>query len=131
VTKTAARAVAGFPAGRVLVDGKSVGEVGAVVLRDRQLLAEDGFVAVALTVDHAGKVVAGPEIASRGFVHIEESGELLEEMKAAVLAALAAGPADAVFEREACRARVRAAVRHFINQRFRRKPIVLPIILEV
>ncbi len=131
VTKTAARVVGGFPAGRVLVDGKSVGDVRAVVLRERQLLAEDGFVAVAVTVDRSGAVVAGPEIVSRGFVYVDESGALVEEMKAAVLEALATPPPGVAFDREAAGARARTAVRQLINQRFRRKPVVLPIILEV
>jgi len=131
VTKTAARAVGGFPAGRVLVDGKSVGDVGAVVLRDRQLLADDGFVAVAVTVDRAGAVVAGPEIATRGFVYVDESAELLEDLKRAVLDALAEGRPGPAFDREVAGARVRTAVRQLITQRFRRKPVVLPIIMEV
>jgi ribonuclease J len=131
VTKTAARAVGGFPAGRVLVDGKSVGDVGAVVLRDRQLLADDGFVAVAVTVDRAGAVVAGPEIATRGFVYVDESAELLDDMKRAVLGALAEGQPGPAFDREVAGARMRTAVRQLITQRFRRKPVVLPIIMEV
>ena len=131
VTKTAARAVGGFPAGRVLVDGKSVGDVGAVVLRDRQLLADDGFVAVAVTVDRAGAVVAGPEIATRGFVYVDESAELLEDLKRAVLDALAEGRPGPAFDREVAGARMRTAVRQLITQRFRRKPVVLPIIMEV
>src|SRR5437762_3325221 len=73
VTKTSACIAGRFPAGRILVDGKSVGETGAVVLRDRQLLAEDGVIAVAITVDRSGAVVAGPEIASRGFVYVKEN----------------------------------------------------------
>ena len=120
-----------FPAGRVLVDGKGVGDIGAVVLRDRQLLAEDGLVAVAVAVDATGAVVAGPDIASRGFVHVKENEPLLEELRAAVLAALTEGASEAPRDREALAARVRATVRHFISQRFRRKPVVLPIILEV
>ncbi|PYN58878.1 MAG: ribonuclease J [Candidatus Rokuibacteriota bacterium] len=131
VTKTAARAVGGFPAGRVLVDGKSVGDVGAVVLRDRQLLADEGFVAVAVTVDRAGAVVAGPEIATRGFVYVDESAELLEDLKRAVLGALAEGQPGPAFDREVAGARMRTAVRQLITQRFRRKPVVLPIIMEV
>ena len=131
VSKTAARVVGGFPAGRVLVHGKSVGEIGAVVLRDRQLLAEDGLLAVSLAVDRVGTVVAGPEIASRGFVYVKENEPLLEEIKKAVLAALTERDPDAPFDRELIAATVRSAVRHFINQRFRRKPVVLPIILEV
>ena len=131
VSKTTARLVGRFPAGRVLVDGKSVGDIGAVVLRDRQLLAEDGLVAVSLAVDRDGLVVAGPEIASRGFVYVKESEPLLEELKKAVLAALAERDPDAPWDRDLVGATVRSAVRHFINQRFRRKPVVLPIILEV
>ena len=131
VSKATARLVGRFPAGRVLVDGKSVGDIGAVVLRDRQLLAEDGLVAVSLAVDRDGLVVAGPEIASRGFVYVKESEPLLEELKKAVLAALAERDPDAPWERDLVGATVRSAVRHFINQRFRRKPVVLLIILEV
>ena len=117
----------GFPAGRVLVDGKGVGDVGAVVLRDRQLLAEDGLVTVAIVVDRGGKMVAGPEIVSRGFVYVKESEPLLDELRAAVLAALEARPAEAPFDREAISGVMRTAVRSFINQRFQRKPVVLPL----
>jgi len=131
VSKTTARLVGPFPAGRVLVDGKSIGDIGAVVLRDRQLLSEDGLVAVSLAVDREGAVVAGPEIASRGFVYVKENEPLLEELKKAVLAALAERDPRAPSDREQVGATVRSTVRHFVNQRFRRKPVVLPIILEV
>jgi ribonuclease J len=131
VSPTEARAAGPFPAGRVLVDGKSVGDIGAVVLRDRQLLAEDGLVAVSIAVDRHGTVVAGPEIASRGFVYVKENEPLFEEMKKVVLAALAERDPDAPSDRELIGATVRSAVRHFINQRFRRRPVVLPIVLEV
>ncbi|MBI4637708.1 MAG: ribonuclease J, partial [Candidatus Rokubacteria bacterium] len=70
VTKTAARVVGRYPTGRVLVDGRGIGDIGPVVLRDRQLLARDGVIAVSLTVDGRGAVVAGPEIASRGVVYV-------------------------------------------------------------
>ena len=131
VSPTEARAAGPFPAGRVLVDGKSVGDIGAVVLRDRQLLAEDGLVAVSIAVDRHGTVVAGPEIASRGFVYVKENELLFEEMKKVVLAALAERDPDAPSDRELIGATVRSAVRQFINQRFRRRPVVLPIVLEV
>jgi len=131
VSPNEARVAGRFPAGRVLVDGKSVGDIGAVVLRDRQLLAEDGLVAVSLAVDRHGAVVAGPEIASRGFVYVKENEALLEEMKKVVLAALAERDPDAPPDKELIGATVRSAVRHFVNQRFRRRPVVLPIVLEV
>jgi ribonuclease J len=131
LTKSGARVVGGYPVSRVLVDGKGVGDVGAVVLRDRQLLAEDGLVTVAIVVDRGGKMVAGPEIVSRGFVYVKESEPLLDELRAAVLAALEARPTEAPFDREATSAVMRTAVRSFVNQRFQRKPVVLPLIMEL
>jgi ribonuclease J len=130
-TASAARVVEGFPAGRVLVDGKGIGDVGAVVLRDRQILNEDGVIAVSLAVDAKGALVAGPEIASRGVVYVKESEALLDALRAAVIAALGERSADEPWDREAIGARVRTAVRQFINQRFQRKPVVLPMVLEV
>jgi ribonuclease J len=131
VTKTAARMVGGYPVGRVLVDGKGVGDVGAVVLRDRQILAESGLVTVVVVFGRDGVVVAGPEIDSRGFVHMKESESLIDELRAAVLGALAEREAGAPVDREAIGTLVRVTVRSFINQRFQRKPVVLPVILEV
>jgi ribonuclease J len=131
MTKSEARIVPGYPTGRVLVDGKGVGDVGSVVLRDRQILADDGVIAVAITIDRTGALVAGPEIASRGVVYVKENEELLAAVREAVRGALAERPADEPFEREALSARVRTAVRQLVNQRVQRKPIVLPLIVEV
>jgi ribonuclease J len=125
-----ARVVGRYPVGRVLVDGKGVGDVGAVVLRDRQLLAQDGMVVVSLAVDPSGTVIAGPEVTSRGWVHMKESAELVEEVKAAVSAALADRDPDLPFDPERAEALVKGAVRRFITQRFQRKPVVLPVILR-
>ena len=132
LSKSGARVLGGYPAGRVFVDGKGIGDVGQVVLRDRQLLAEAGMVVVALTVDKTtGSVVAGPEIASRGFVYMKESEELMDEVKQSVREALAARQEPEVIDRELIGAVVRSAVRRFINQRFNRKPVVIPLVLEV
>ena len=132
VTKSGARVLARYPAERVFVDGKGIGDVGAVVLRDRQILADAGMVVVALTIDRdTGSVVAGPEIASRGFVYMKEADELMADVKAAIRDALAARDPALAPDREACGALVKSAVRRFINQRFQRKPIVIPVVLEV
>ena len=132
LTKSGARVLSGYPAGRIFVDGKGIGDVGQVVLRDRQLLAEAGMVVVALTIDKTtGSVIAGPEIASRGFVYMKESEELMEEVKQAVREALAARQEPEVIDRELIGAVVRSAVRRFINQRFDRKPVVIPLVLEL
>src|SRR4029450_8762994 len=91
VTASGGRVLGPYPAGPVLVDGKGVGDVGSVVLRDRQLLAEAGMLVIALTIDRVtGSIVAGPEIASRGFVYMKEANALMDEVKAAVRDALAA-----------------------------------------
>jgi ribonuclease J len=129
--KTSARVVGRYPVGRVLVDGKGVGDIGGVVLRDRQILAEDGLVSVAIAVNRAGDLVGGPDIASRGFVYVKENEPLLQELRAAVVAALAGRDRSQPFDRDATAALVRTTVRHFINQRFQRKPVVLPLVLEV
>ncbi len=132
VTASGTRVLGPYPAGPVLVDGKGVGDVGNVVLRDRQLLAEAGMLVIALTIDRStGSIVAGPEIVSRGFVYMKEADALMEEVKAAVRDALASRQEPEVFDRELVGAVVRSAVRRFINQRFQRKPVVLPVILEV
>jgi ribonuclease J len=130
-TPTSARVVDGFPAGRVLVDGKGIGDVGAVVLRDRQILNEEGVIAVSLAVDAKGALVAGPEIATRGVIYVKENEALLEALRAAVIAALGERTLEEPWDREAIGARVRTTVRQFVNQRFQRKPVVLPMIVEV
>jgi ribonuclease J len=130
-TKTAARMLPGIPVGRVLVDGKGIGDVGAVVLRDRELLAQDGMVVVAVTVDRGtGEIIAGPEIASRGWVYERESEAVLEEAKTVLREALAEKAGETPMARDVLQSVLRGTLRRFINQRYDRKPIVLPIILE-
>jgi ribonuclease J len=132
IAKSGARVLGHYPVERVYVDGKGIGDVGAVVLRDRQILAESGMVVVALTIDgQTGSVVAGPEIVSRGFVYMKEADDLMAEVKEAIREALAARKESAVIDRELIGTIVRTAVRRFISQRFQRKPIVIPVILEV
>ena len=132
LSRSGARVLGGYPADRVFVDGKGVGDIGAVVLRDREILAESGMVVVALTIDRqTGAIVAGPEIVSRGFVYVKEADDLMDEVKEAIRGALAAREEPEVLGKELFGAIVRSAVRRFINQRFQRKPFVLPVILEV
>jgi ribonuclease J len=102
-----------------------------VVLRDRQILNEDGVIAVSLAVDGKRALVAGPEIATRGVIYVKENEALLEALRAAVIAALGERGPDEPSDREAIAARVRSTVRQFVTQRFQRKPVVLPMVLEV
>src|SRR5688572_11508309 len=110
MTKSTARIVGKYPTGRVLVDGKGVGDIGTVVLRDRQILAEDGVIAVSVTLDAKGAVVAGPEIASRGVIFVKENEALIDELKAAVLHALAERNGEDVTDRDIVSASGRTAV---------------------
>ena len=132
LTKTAARVLPPIPLARVLVDGRGIGDVGPVVLRDRQLLGQDGMVVVAVTVARGTTtVVAGPEIVSRGWVHERESEAVLAEARAALTEALAARAGDEEpLSREALASVLRATMRRFIKERHDRKPVVLPLVLE-
>src|SRR5947207_6866269 len=130
VTQSAATMVGGIPAGRILVDGKGVGDVGPVVLRDRELLAEEGIIAVAIVLDAHGAILSGPTLASRGVVYVKENEELLDELRRAVSQAVGEMENVERRDRDALSDRIRSSVRRFVNQRFQRKPVVLSLILE-
>ena len=118
------------PAGLLYVDG-IVGDVGQGVLRDRRVLADEGVVVVVVAVDiSSGKVITGPEIITRGWVYAPEADELLDEGEArvaeAVEAAFAAGTRDVeLLEKE-----VRRAVGRFVSERTRRRPMIVPVVME-
>jgi ribonuclease J len=119
-------------AGRVLVDGLGVGDVGNIVLKDRKQLSQDGILIVVLTIDHAtGEVVAGPDIVSRGFVYVRESEQLLEEAKTRVKSALDKCSGKGISEWSSIKAQVRDALGKFLYEKTRRRPMVLPIIMEI
>ncbi|HHW14588.1 MAG TPA: ribonuclease J, partial [Firmicutes bacterium] len=119
-------------AGQVLVDGLGVGDVGNVVLRDRRLLSRDGILIVVVTINsQTGEVVAGPDIVTRGFVYMREAEELLEEAKARVRQNLAESCTGAVNEWAGIKASVREALSQFLYERTKRRPMILPIIMEV
>ena len=131
LTKTSARVLERVPLLRVLVDGKGVGDVGPVVLRDRQLLAEDGTVIVAVTVDRAsGAIVAGPEIV-RAAGSTSGRPRPCWRTRARPCARLSPSGARPPLGREALVALLRGTLRRFITQRYDRKPVVLPVVLEV
>jgi ribonuclease J len=119
------------PAGYLYVDG-IVGDVGQGVLRDRRNLAEEGLVVVIVTVDAAtGEVVTGPEIVTRGWVYAPEAEELLEEAKAAVLASLREATDEGATDFETLRRHARRSLGRFINERTKRRPAVIPVVMEV
>ncbi len=128
-TSDTMRNVSTVQAGKVFVDGLGVGDVGSIVLRDRKHLAEDGLIAVVMSIDkYSGEVVAGPELISRGFVYVRESEQLLDEARSYVCRTL-----DDCSRKDwgYIKTKVRDDLSRFIFDRTRRSPMILPIIMEV
>lgn len=132
LTKTSCKINGTVPAGQILVDGLGVGDVGNIVLRDRKHLSEDGLIVVVVGMDKAtGTVVSGPEIISRGFVYVRESGDLMEEARSVVEEAL-----DQVSGRQnggwnAVKNLIRDTLKSYVWQQTQRSPMILPIILDL
>ena len=116
--------------GYLFVDGV-VGDVGTGVLRDRRVLAEEGVVVVVLAVDsRSGEIVTGPEIITRGWVHAPEAEELLDDARAAVVKAVAEVVASGSREADALRRAARRAVGKIVNERTKRRPMIVPVVME-
>ena len=123
------------PSGKVLVDGYGVGDVGSIVLRDRLHLAQDGLIVVVATVDPVGRtLISGPDIVSRGFVYVRESEDLMEEVRQvacdAVMDVLSARQRDDV-DRMLLKKRVKDDLTRFLYTKTKRKPMILPVIMNV
>ena len=130
--RNAARRAGSVSAGRILIDGKVPGGVETDVLRDRMKLAHDGVVIIILSIERlTGKVVSGPDVVSRGFVFEDASQELLSEVKDLVMDTLTLMIPEAKGDWSLVSARVRSALKKFINKRLDRRPMILPIIMEV
>ena len=119
--------------GTILVDGLGVGDVGNVVLRDRQHLAEDGIMIVVMALDSAsGQLVGGPDLVSRGFVYVKESDELMEEageLMRNVLERATSGRGGSDWGK--IKTAVKDSLGDFIWKKTKRRPMILPIIMEV
>jgi len=118
--------------GKVLVDGLGVGDVGNIVLRDRRQLSQDGIMIVVVTIDHETcHVVSGPDIVSRGFVYVREAEDLMEEAREKVLSALERCENNGVSEWSMIKSTIRDNLGRFLYERTRRRPMILPIIMEI
>ncbi len=118
--------------GRVFVDGKGVGDVGAMVLKDRSHLSQDGLVLAIIALNSAtGETVYGPEIVTRGLIFEEESAELLEAAKAIVTETLSAANVEVKTEQLEVKEEIRRALRRFFNRKLERRPVILPVIIEI
>ena len=120
------------PVGSILVDGLGVGDVGNVVLRDRQHLAEDGILIVVMALDRAyGELVSGPEIVSRGFVYVRESDELMDEARMVVDAAVQDVLDRGITDWGKIKSATKDALSEYVWKKTKRRPMIMPIIMEV
>ena len=131
LTSRGAEKVKPIQVGRVFVDGKGVGDVGDMVIRDRRHLSEDGMVLAVMAIhQQSGEIVAGPDLISRGFMLAEESEEVMESAKQAVLAALGDMNRETRTDPEELKEEVRRVLRRFFRKKLERRPVVLPYIIE-
>lgn len=120
------------PSGNILIDGLGVGDVGNIVLRDRKLLSQDGILVVVVTLSKQdGAIMSGPDIISRGFVYVRESEGLLEEANRIVTSTLQRLMNENVNEWASLKTHVKDALGRFLYEQTRRRPMILPIIMEV
>ena len=120
------------PSGRVLVDGLGVGDVGNIVLRDRQHLAQDGLIVIVLTMDsQTGEVVAGPDVISRGFVYVRESENLMDDVKSVVRHEVAKCEERGVRDWSTIKSTIKENLRDYLFIKTKRNPMIIPIIMEV
>ncbi len=131
ISENSAKMVGTVQSGRVLVDGLGVGDVGNVVLRDRQHLSQDGLIIIVLTMDSNGIVVAGPEIISRGFVYVKESENLMDEVKSVVQRELYKCEEKGIKDWSGIKTNLKDGLRDYIFVKTKRNPMILPIITEV
>lgn len=127
-----ARLAGTVPFGRILVDGLGVGDVGNIVLRDRQHLSQDGLIVIVLTMDSStGEVVAGPDVISRGFVYVRESESLMDDIKKLVRDEIHQCEENKIKDWVTIKANLKDSLREYIYQKTKRNPMILPIIMEI
>ncbi len=132
VSEAAMKVTGRAPVGRILVDGLGVGDVGNIVLRDRQNLAQNGIMIVVLTLDRQRKmVVAGPNIVSRGVVYVRESENLMEEAQQVVEAAVDKCMRRQITDWGKIKGEIRDSLSDFLWKKMKRSPVILPIIMEI
>ena len=120
------------PAGKVFVDGYGVGDVGAVVLRDRQHLAQDGMIVVVVSMSgEDGSVISGPDIITRGFVYVKESEELLEELRQVAVEALETCQDRNIRDWSTIKSTIKGGLSNYLYKKTKRNPMILPVIMEV
>ena len=127
-----AKLTGAVPSGKILVDGLGVGDVGNIVLRDRQHLSQDGLIIIVMTMDgNSGEIVSGPDVISRGFVYVRESENLMEDVKKQIRLEVQKFEDKNITDWSTIKATLRDSLREYIFQKTKRNPMILPIIMEV
>lgn len=119
------------PSGKILVDGLGVGDVGNIVLKDRQKLSQDGLIIIVLTMDANGIVLAGPDVITRGFVYVRESENLIEDIKKLLRKELKKCEEKGISDWASIKTILRECLHDYIYKKTKRDPMILPIIMEV
>ena len=131
VTRSGIKKNGSVISGQVFVDGLGVGDVGNIVLRDRKHLSQDGILTVVVTIEkQTGKVVSGPDIISRGFVYVRESEGLMDEAREIVRSVLKNCEERQITDWATLKSKMRDELREFLYEKTKRKPMILPIIME-
>lgn len=132
INEDEAKFTTSVPSGKVLVDGLGVGDVGNIVLRDRQHLSQDGLIVIVLTMDSAtGEIVSGPDVISRGFVYVRESENLMEEVKSVIKSEVYEFEQRHITDWSTIKSTLKDNLRDYIFQKTKRDPMILPIIMEI
>ena len=132
INENEAKLTTSVPNGRVLVDGLGVGDVGNIVLRDRQHLSQDGLIIIVLTMDSTtGEVVAGPDVISRGFVYVRESENLMDDVKSVVRHEIKKCEEKGITDWSTIKGTVKENLKDYIFAKTKRNPMIIPIIMEV
>ncbi|HHW70027.1 MAG TPA: ribonuclease J [Clostridiales bacterium] len=132
LTKNSCKFAGSVPAGRILVDGLGVGDVGNIVLRDRKHLAQDGLMVVVVTISgDTGEMIAGPDIISRGFVYVRESEELMNEARQLVKSILEECEEKNITDWATLKSNIKNGLRSLLYEKTKRNPMILPIIMEI
>ncbi len=120
------------PSGQILVDGLGVGDVGNIVLKDRQHLSQDGLIIVVITMDgKTGQVLSGPDVISRGFVYVRESEDLMDSMKRQIYKDISNMESAGIKDWATIKNRVKDTLHDFVYSKTKRNPMIIPIISEI
>ena len=132
VTDKSIKSTETVQAGRVLVDGLGVGDVGSIVLRDRKHLADDGIIIIAVSIDsvtHA--IISGPDVVSRGFVYVKESERMMNDISHLVCDTVDYSMSAGIHDWASIKTKIKERVSRYVTTKTRRAPMILPIIMEV